>query len=89
MYIAYGERRGSLVQEQTPLQKLTNDLIEEYKNNHHDIEEQMSGKAAILWMKFFYLRDNFKSIKMDDYKDFVELASPLDWMGKDELTETD
>lgn len=49
----------------------------------------MSDQPAILWMKFFYLRDNFKSIKMDDYKDFVELASPLDWMGKDELTETD
>ncbi|WP_318505886.1 KAP family P-loop NTPase fold protein [Photobacterium leiognathi] len=89
MYIALSERRGNLTQDQTPLQKLTNDLIKEYKNNPHDTEEQMSGKAAILWMKFFYLRDNFKSIKMDDYKDFVELASPLDWMGKDELTETD
>ncbi|WP_434137447.1 KAP family P-loop NTPase fold protein [Photobacterium leiognathi] len=89
MYIALSERRGNLTRNQTPLQKITNDLIKEYKNNHHDTGAQMSGRAAILWMKFFYHRDNFKSIKMDDYKDFVELASPLDWMGKDELTETD
>ncbi|WP_318467901.1 KAP family P-loop NTPase fold protein [Photobacterium leiognathi] len=86
---AFNERRRNPVQEQTPLEKVSNALIDEYKSHRNEIDAQMSDQPAILWMKFFYLRDNFKSIKMDDYKDFVELASPLDWMGKDELTETD
>ncbi|WP_211085996.1 hypothetical protein, partial [Shewanella oncorhynchi] len=43
--------------------------------------------SALLWAKFLYIRNQFKEIDMDEYKDFVELASPLDWMGQEDLTE--
>lgn len=39
-----------------------------------------------LWMKYLYIDKKYESISNDHYKDLVELASPLDWMGEDELT---
>ncbi|EGQ7831260.1 NTPase KAP [Vibrio vulnificus] len=76
-------------QEQTPLEKLCKALTEEYKKHRYDTDAQMLGLPALLWVKFIYIRNKFESIDMDEYKDFVELASPLDWMGKDELPEID
>ncbi|WP_279152636.1 KAP family P-loop NTPase fold protein [Photobacterium iliopiscarium] len=73
--------------EQTPLEGIYSSLRDEFNHNRHDTESQMVGKAALLWMQFFYIKNKFDSIDMDEYKDFVELASPLDWMGKDELPE--
>lgn len=84
-----GESRRSSTQEQTPLEKLCKTLYEEYKKHQYDADAQTSGVPALLWVKFFYIRNKFESIDMDEYKDFVELASPLDWMGKDELPEID
>ncbi|MGL6316649.1 KAP family P-loop NTPase fold protein [Vibrio sp. WXL103] len=84
-----GEGRRSPAQEQTPLEKLCKTLTEEYKKHQHVTGAQMLGLPALLWVKFFYIRNKFESIDMDEYKDFVELASPLDWMGKDELPEVD
>ncbi|MEI8676605.1 P-loop NTPase fold protein [Pseudoalteromonas sp. Hal040] len=84
-----GEGRRSPTQEQTPLEKLCKTLTEEYKKHQYDTDAQMLGVPALLWVKFLYIRNKFESIDMDEYKDFVELASPLDWMGKDELPEVD
>jgi hypothetical protein len=84
-----GEGRRSSTPEQTPLEKLCNNLTEEYKKHQNDTDAQMLGVPALLWVKFFYIRNKFASIDMDEYRDFVELASPLDWMGKDELPEMD
>ncbi|PSV98275.1 KAP family P-loop NTPase fold protein [Photobacterium iliopiscarium] len=73
--------------EQTPLEKIYSSLLEEFDNNRHNTDLLMLEKAGLLWMQFFYIKNKFDSIDMDEYKDFVELASPLDWMGKDELLE--
>jgi hypothetical protein len=84
-----GGRRRSPDQEQTPLEKIGKALIEEYSKHKNDTDAQKLGVPALLWVKFLYIKNKFESIDMDEYKDFVELASPLDWMGKDELPEID
>ncbi|EGQ8139788.1 KAP family P-loop NTPase fold protein [Vibrio cholerae] len=84
-----GESRRGPTQEQTPLEKICKTLYEEYRKYQYNADEQTSGVPALLWVKFFYIRNKFESIDMDEYKDFVELASPLDWMGKDELPNID
>ncbi|ABE56801.1 KAP P-loop [Shewanella denitrificans OS217] len=84
-----GGRRKSPDQEQTPLEKIGKALTEEYKKHQNDTDAQTLGVPALLWVKFLYIKNKFESIDMDEYKDFVELASPLDWMGKDELPEID
>lgn len=83
--LARNQRRTS--EEQTTLQKINQNLIEEYKKYQYDVEEQKIGVPAILWVKFIYINKSFETIDMEEYKDFVELASPLDWMGKEELTQ--
>ncbi|EMK6707755.1 KAP family P-loop NTPase fold protein [Vibrio cholerae] len=75
--------------EQTPLEKICKSLIDEYNKNQNDKYAQMSGTPALLWFKYIYIKSNFDSIDIDEYKDFVELASPIDWMGKDELPNID
>lgn len=82
-----GESRRAPTQELTPLEKISKALTDEYRKYQYDIDAQMLGTPAFLWVNFFYIENKFDSIDMDEYKDFVELASPLDWMGKDDLTE--
>ncbi len=84
-----GQDHSSRTQEQTPLEKLSKTLTEEYTKHQYDKDAQMLGVPALLWVKYFYIKNKYDSIDMDEYKDFVELASPLDWMGKDELPEID
>lgn len=84
-----GESRRGPTQEQTPLEKICKTLYEEYRKHQYNADELTLGVPALLWVKFFYIRNKFESIDMDEYKDFVELASPLDWMGKDELPNID
>ncbi|MCG3811158.1 NTPase KAP [Photobacterium damselae] len=79
--------RGINTPEQTPLEKVSEALKEEFKKSGNETDFQKMGTSAILWIKFFYINNKFDSIDMDEYKDFVELASPLDWMGKNELLE--
>ena len=69
----------------TPLQKSCRALIEKQRNSNHG--ENLFQTSALLWAKFLYIRNQFENIDMDEYKDFVELASPLDWMGQEDLTE--
>ncbi|MCG9729169.1 KAP family NTPase [Shewanella sp. Isolate13] len=87
LIISIGGSRRSPDREQTPLEKLSKTLIEEYKKHQYDSSSLMLGEPALLWVKFFYIKNKFNAIDIDKYKDFVELASPLDWMGKDELPE--
>jgi len=72
--------------EDTPLQKLCKALIEEYQKPHSQ-GISLLQTSGLLWAKFLYIRKQFENIDMDEYKDFVELASPLDWMGQEDLTE--
>ncbi|MCD9550816.1 NTPase KAP [Photobacterium carnosum] len=87
VYSLRGNDNNRLKDEQTPLEKIYSSLLGEFDNNRHNTDLLMLGKPGLLWMQFFYIKNKFDSIDMDEYKDFVELASPLDWMGKDELFE--
>jgi len=87
LFLGGNQRNNS--PKQTPLEKISHTLNEEYNKHRFEPDMQMLGVSALLWIKFFYIRNKFESIDMDEYKDLVELASPLDWMGKDELTEVD
>lgn len=87
LFLGGNQRNNS--PKQTPLEKISHTLNEEYNKHRFEPDMQMLGVSALLWVKFFYIRNKFESIDMDEYKDLVELASPLDWMGKDELTEVD
>ena len=71
--------------EDTPLQKSCRALIEKSRSSKYD--DNLFQTSAILWANFLYIRNQFEDIGMDEYKDFVELASPLDWMGREDLTE--
>ncbi|CAH1540621.1 NTPase KAP [Vibrio jasicida] len=63
---------------QTSLEKCAKRL----KELHEDSEIESAG---IEWMKYIYLNDRYDSISKEQYQDFVELSSALDWMGKEEL----
>lgn len=84
VYFTYVMSRHS-EREDTPLQETCKALIEKKRNSNYG--EDLFQTSAILWAKFLYIRNQFENIKMDEYKDFVELASPLDWMGQEDLTE--
>lgn len=80
-----GDTHRRQEREDTPLQKSCRALIEKQRNSNHG--ENLFQTSALLWAKFLYIRNQFENIDMDEYKDFVELASPLDWMGQEDLTE--
>lgn len=70
----------------TDLEKTCKALIEK----HHQFNSKGINPfqaSALLWANFLYIRNQFEDIGMNEYKDFVELASPLDWMGQEDLTE--
>jgi hypothetical protein len=73
----------------SPLIEIKESLSEEYNSNRYTQNSNMIGNSALLWMQYLYISEKFESIGIDEYKDFVELASPLDWMGKSELDETE
>ncbi|MFT6920472.1 MAG: putative KAP-like P-loop ATPase [Cognaticolwellia sp.] len=79
----FGGNRSENTPKETPLQKVSKELLNEFNGNKANILES----SSILWMEFFYINNKFSAIAKDEYRDFVELASPLDWMGKDDLTD--
>jgi len=72
---------------ESPILRINQSLVEKYREHKGSFDNLMTGQAALLWIKFIYLHKDFQSITTEEYKDFVELASPLDWMGKNELDE--
>ncbi|HHF3187113.1 TPA: P-loop NTPase fold protein [Vibrio alginolyticus] len=71
---------------QTEYEKICQSLRDEYRNHQYDTDAQMVGDPALMWIKLIYIKNEYENISMDAYKDFVELASPLDWMGIDDLS---
>ena len=72
--------------DQTPGEKAFDNLLGKYSNIPSN-SDRIMHESTVLWFKFFYIENKFQTIDIDEYRDFVELASPLDWMGKDELSE--
>ncbi|MFH4498225.1 P-loop NTPase fold protein [Vibrio diabolicus] len=77
---------SSREREQTEYEKICQSLRDEYRNHQYDTDAQMVGDPALMWIKLIYIKNEYENISMDAYKDFVELASPLDWMGIDDLS---
>jgi len=74
-----------LSDDEDTLDEISMQLKKEYSVNSHKPDFYSTGLSPLLWFKYFNIKDNFKSLSIDEYKDFVELASPLDWMGEDEI----
>ncbi|MBW4966160.1 KAP family NTPase [Pseudoalteromonas sp. CR1] len=41
----------------------------------------ISEEVTILWLNYIYIKDGYNKITNDQYRDFIELSSPLDYMG--------
>lgn len=38
-------------------------------------------KTSLLWINYIYIKDGYNTITNEQYRDFIELSSPLDYMG--------
>jgi len=45
----------------------------------HKIET--SPEVTLLWLDYIYIKDEYNKITKEQYRDFIELSSPLDYMG--------
>ena len=45
----------------------------------HKIE--VSPEVTLLWLNYIYIKDEYNKISKEKYRDFIELSSPLDYMG--------
>ena len=57
----------------TELQNAENNLAQ------HSI--QTSPEVTLLWLDYIYIKDEYNKITKEQYRDFIELSSPLDYMG--------
>jgi hypothetical protein len=56
----------------TELQNAENNLAQ------HSI--QTSPEVTLLWLDYIYIKDEYNKITKEQYRDFIELSSPLDYM---------
>ncbi|WP_193050866.1 KAP family P-loop NTPase fold protein [Pseudoalteromonas undina] len=45
----------------------------------HKIE--VSPEVTLLWLKYIYIKDEYGKLTKEHYREFIELSSPLDYMG--------
>lgn len=79
----FSENRSHV--KKSPLEKVSFKLVEQYVQNRVITDGLKTSEITITWIQYLYINNKFNSIDIDKYKDFVELASPLDWMGEDEI----
>lgn len=46
-----------------------------------DVRKPRVGNITLLWLSYIYIKDGYKEITKEHYRDFIELSSPLDYMG--------
>ena len=46
-----------------------------------DVKNPRTGNITILWVNYIYIKDGYEKITKEHYRDFIELSSPLDYMG--------
>jgi len=46
-----------------------------------NVKTPESEDVTKLWLNYIYIKDGYNQITKDQYRDFVELSSPLDYMG--------
>jgi len=70
----------------TPLQKIARELHDLYQTNRFTSgDPHQTSKPSLAWFQYLYYKVGLVQLDKDQYRDFVELASALDWMGKEEL----
>ncbi|MEL0649308.1 P-loop NTPase fold protein [Pseudoalteromonas agarivorans] len=42
---------------------------------------RISPDVTLLWLNYIYIKDEYNKITKEQYRDFIELPSPLDYMG--------
>ncbi|MBB1341855.1 NTPase KAP [Pseudoalteromonas sp. SR45-6] len=60
------------------------DRISELEKAERELANILSGisqKVTIPWVNYIYIKDKYDQITKEHYRDFVELSSPLDYMG--------
>ncbi|MBB1337158.1 P-loop NTPase fold protein [Pseudoalteromonas sp. SR44-2] len=46
-----------------------------------DVRKPRVGNITLLWLSYIYIKDGYKEITKEHYRGFIELSSPLDYMG--------
>ncbi|MDQ2043204.1 KAP family NTPase [Pseudoalteromonas sp. 20-92] len=44
-------------------------------------KRETSPEVTLLWLDYIYIKDEYNKITKEQYRDFIELSSPLDYMG--------
>ena len=57
----------------TELEQADKELWESDNSNPYDV--------ARLLIKYIYIKDEYNKLTKDHYREFIELSSPLDYMG--------
>ncbi|MEL4402219.1 P-loop NTPase fold protein [Shewanella algae] len=56
-------------------------------NLYHYNDPSLDTHASFLWFVYVYYSEKYNEITLEEYKDFVELAYPLDWIENSKITD--
>ncbi|WP_310736487.1 P-loop NTPase fold protein [Pseudoalteromonas sp. SR41-4] len=55
--------------------------LQEAENNLVHSKLEVGQDATLLWLNYIYIKDEYDKLSKENYREFVELSSPLDYMG--------
>ncbi|WP_392343272.1 P-loop NTPase fold protein [Pseudoalteromonas prydzensis] len=55
--------------------------LQEAENNLVHSKLEVGQDATLLWLNYIYIKDEYDKLSKENYRDFVELSSPLEYMG--------
>lgn len=55
--------------------------LQEAENNLVHSKLEVRQDATLLWLNYIYIKDEYDKLSKENYRDFVELSSPLEYMG--------
>ncbi|MBQ4800290.1 NTPase KAP [Pseudoalteromonas sp. MMG006] len=62
----------------------SDDGLTELQNAEKNLAQhsmRISPDVTLLWLEYIYIKDEYNKITKEQYRDFIELSSPLDYMG--------
>ncbi|MBH0000883.1 NTPase KAP [Pseudoalteromonas sp. NSLLW24] len=62
----------------------SDDGLTELQNAEKNLAQhsmRISPEVTLLWLEYIYIKDEYNKITKEQYRDFIELSSPLDYMG--------
>ena len=54
--------------------------FQEAENNLVHSKLEVGQDATLLWLNYIYIKDEYDKLSKENYREFVELSSPLDYM---------